>query len=268
MFIIEKDLCITCGTCVDACHTHALSISEDELAHDREKCSWCGHCLAVCPKDAIMIDGDGYDIEDVEEFNTLRRPTVQQIRRQVMMRRSVRTFNEEEVTEEELAYILESAKYAPTAKNAQDNMLMVVQDPENRSLLLEESMEIIQQIARDNEITKPGLSAFFRKMYSLYKDEEVDVLFHNAPIVIYIFSDNELDGAICACTMMQMVEAQQGLGACYLQMPADPFNVNSSLKKAYGIPEDKKCVIAIALGHTDEEYFCSVPRKEVPIIWK
>jgi len=267
MFILDQEQCIKCGTCVEACHNKALSIDE-ELKHDSDKCIWCGHCLAVCQRDAIMIDGDGYDIEDVEEFNMLTRPTVQQIRRQIMMRRSVRTFNEEEVTEAELAYILESAKYAPTAKNCQDNMLLVVMEPENRKKLLDESMEVIRQIGKDCAETMPGMSAFFMMKYKMYKEEGEDGLFYNAPVVIYVFSGNEADGAICASNMMQMVEAQQGLGACYLQLAADPFNKSEALRKAYDIPDDRKCVIAIALGHTDEEYFSSVPRKEVPIIWR
>ena len=267
MFIIDREECIKCGTCVQQCHFHALEIQED-LVHDKDKCIWCGHCLAVCPKDAIMIDGDGYDIEDVEEFNTLTRPTVQQIRRQIMMRRSVRTFNDDEVTETELAYILESAKYSPTAKNCQDNMLMVVREPQNRAQLLEKSMEVIADMGKACADTMPGLSAFFMMKYKMYKENGEDGLFYNAPVIIYVFSDSDLDGAICACTMMQLVAAQRGLGACYLQLAADPFNHSEELRKAYEIPDQKKAVIAIALGHTDEEYFSSVPRKEVPIIWK
>ena len=44
----------------------------------------------------------------------------------------------------------------------------------------------------------------------LYKENGEDGLFYNAPVIIYVFSDNILDGAICASTMMQMVEAQPG----------------------------------------------------------
>ena len=268
MFILDQEQCILCGTCTNACHNHALEIREDQLIHNSDKCNWCGHCLAVCPRDAIMIDGDGYDIEDVEEFNMLTRPTVQQIRRQIMMRRSVRSFNEEEVTEAELAYILEAAKYAPTAKNGQDNFLLVVNTEEGRAELLNKSMEVIARLGRECADTIPGLSAFFMMKYKMYKEAGEDGLFYQAPVVIYVFSDNDLDGAICADTMMQIIQAQSGLGACYLQLAADPFNKDAELQKAYHIPAGKKCVIAIALGHTDEEFFSSVPRKDVPIIWR
>ncbi|MBQ9030300.1 MAG: nitroreductase family protein [Parasporobacterium sp.] len=268
MYILDQEQCIGCGTCVAACHNKALELSENLPVHHADKCNWCGHCLAVCPRDAIMIDGDGYNIEDVEEFSLLTRPTVQQIRRQIMMRRSVRTFNEEEVTDAELAYILEAAKYAPTAKNGQGNRLLVITTKEGREELLARSMEIIEQIGRETADSAPGLSAFFMMKSKMYKELGEDGLFYQAPVIIYIFADSDIDGAICAATMMNMVEAQQGLGACYLQLAADPFNKCPDLKAAYEIPAEKKCVIAIALGHTDEEYFSSVPRKEVPITWK
>ncbi|MBQ6369272.1 MAG: nitroreductase family protein [Parasporobacterium sp.] len=268
MFILSEEQCITCGTCVEACHNKALQIIDGALVHDPDKCNWCGHCLALCPRDAIMIDGDGYDVEDVEEFNMLTRPTPQQIRRQIMMRRSIRRFNEEEVTDDELSYILEAAKYAPTAKNGQDNFLLVVGTEEGRKEILEDSMEIIGKAGRECAETMPGLSAFFMMKYKMYKENGEDGLFYNAPVVIYVFSDNLLDGAICASTMMQMVDAQPGLGACYLQLAADPFNKDPELKKKYGIPENKQCAIAFALGHTDEEFFSSVPRKEVPVVLK
>ena len=185
-----------------------------------------------------------------------------------MMRRSVRNFNEEEVTEKELEYILEAAKYSPTAKNCQDNFLLVIRNEEEKAKLLDKSMEQIAQAGREFAQTVPGLSAFFMMRYKMYKEGGIDGLFYGAPVIIYIFSGNDIDGAICACTMMQMVEAQKGLGACYLQLASDPFNRSEQLKEEYEIPEDKKCVIALAVGHTDEEFFCSVPRKEVPTIWR
>ena len=268
MFIYDNSECIQCGICVSACSTGALALNDGQVTHDPGKCNWCGHCLAVCPRDCIMIDGDGYNLDDVEEFTLLTRATPQQIRRQIMMRRSVRHFNNEEVTRQELGYILEAAKYSPTAKNCQDNLLMVVTSEEEKAKLLDRSMEVIAQAGRECADTIPGLSAFFMMRYKMYKEEDIDGLFYDAPVIVYVFSGSDIDGAICACTMMQMVEAQKGLGACYLQLVADPFNRSARLKAEYEIPEDKKCVIALAIGHTDEEFFSSVPRKEVPTVWR
>ena len=266
MFIIDQELCIQCDTCTHNCHQGAISIKDGELVHDSSRCNCCGHCLASCPRDAIQIDGDGYNIEDVEEFNMLTKATAKQIRREIMMRRSVRTFNEEELTDSEISYVLEAAKYAPTAKNCQGNALLVLTDPEKKAELLAESMEELKALADEWKEKAPGLSGFFAAKYKNYKEKGFDGLFYDAPCVIYVFSGSDIDGAICAASMMQMITAQN-LGGVYLQLAADPFNHNPELMKKYNIPEGRKCVIAIAFGHTDEEFFSSVPRKEIPTIY-
>ena len=72
MFFLEQERCIQCGTCVEECPNGCLTAEDTGVKHDSVKCMWCGHCLAVCPRDAIMIDGDGYNVEDVEEFQFFR----------------------------------------------------------------------------------------------------------------------------------------------------------------------------------------------------
>ena len=79
-----------------------------------------------------------------------------------------------------------------------------------------------------------------------------------------VFSDTDIDGAICAATMGQVIDSL-GLGFCYLRLAADPMNTET-LRKKYDIPEEKHCVIALTIGNTDTEYFCSVPRKDIPLL--
>ena len=38
------------------------------------------------------------------------------------------------------------------------------------------------------------------------------------------------------------------------------------LRQKYNIPDDLHCVLALAVGHYDAEYFCSVPRKDLPLL--
>ena len=90
MLTIEKDLCIQCGTCVNECFQDCLKLEDGELKYDESRCIFCGHCLSVCPRDVIMIDGDGYNVEEVEEFSFYENTPVQFVRRDIMMRRSVR----------------------------------------------------------------------------------------------------------------------------------------------------------------------------------
>ncbi len=264
MFIYDKEVCTGCGACVKECPCEAIKFEDEVLIHDKDRCMVCGHCLALCPCDAIMIDGDGYNVEDVEDFQFAKRASVAQVRRDIMMRRSVRHFNDTPVTEEELAKILDAGKYAPTAKNCQQNALLVLKDEEKIDQALEDCMGQLKVLAKDFAKDKPEVSAFFTKKYSEFKEDDVDGLFYGAPLVIFVFSNSDIDGAILAATMGQMIEALK-LGFCYVQLAAGPMNT-PELRKKYNIPEDKHCVLAMAIGNYDDNFFSSVPRKPLPLL--
>lgn len=264
MFIHDKEQCIQCSACVDECPNGCLKIEEEGLVHNPDRCMWCGHCLAVCPRDAIMIDGDGYDVEEVEEFQFFKKSTPDMVRRDIMMRRSVRHFNDTPVTDDEIHRIIEAAKYAPTAKNCQQNALMVLNDPEKIKEVLADEMDQIEIIGKGMQRENPGVSAFFLKKAADFRNEGKDGLFYNAPLVIFVFSNSDVDGSLCAAYMGQMIESL-GLGFCYLLLARDPMN-SEQMRAKYNIPEDKHCVLALAIGNYDAEYFCSVPRKDIPLL--
>ncbi|HPT23615.1 MAG TPA: 4Fe-4S binding protein [Anaerolineaceae bacterium] len=52
--ILEATKCDLCGTCVSACPTGALSISEERLVFSAPaECTYCATCEKVCPQQAI-----------------------------------------------------------------------------------------------------------------------------------------------------------------------------------------------------------------------
>lgn len=264
MFILDQELCIQCGTCVDECPNGCLKLEDDTIKHDPARCMWCGHCLAVCPRDAIMIDGDGYNVEEVEEFQFFKKSTPDMVRRDIMMRRSVRHFNDTPVTEDEINRIIEAAKYAPTAKNVQHNALMVKNDPEEIAELRKDLFEQLGVIGKGMMRDMPDVAAFFLMKCSQFENEGKDGLFYDAPLVIGVFSDSDVDGSLCAAYMGQVIESL-GLGFTYLLLPVSAMNT-PQLREKYNIPEDRKCVLFLTIGNYDAEYFCSVPRKDLPLL--
>ena len=257
MLSIDNERCIQCGTCVDECTTGALKNEDGMIRHDPSKCMWCGHCLAVCPRDCIIIDGDGYDCEEVEEISFGKAPTAAQIRNMILIRRSIRAYDDEPVTEDELGNILEAGKYSPTARNRQGNAFVAVTE-EMTGELAQDTVKAFRRLAAQG---KPDerFAGMANGLCDAFENEGLDKIYFSAPLVIFVFADSEIDGAICATNMGWMAQAQQ-LGYCFARIPIAAFN-DPEFSAKWKAPEGKKPVIALLIGNPANEYFCSVPRK-------
>ena len=258
MLSINQDKCIQCGACVEDCHKGALTIEGETVIHDAEKCMWCGHCLAVCPRDCIIIDGDGYNCEEVEDLGFAKAPNKFQIRNMILGRRSVRKFTDTEVTEEELAMIMEAAKYSPTGMNRQGNSFVIVNDEAVKELACD-SIAAMRRLLTGGQVDGlliPGVQDICDK----YDADGIDGLYYGAPVVIFVFADTDVDGAIAATNMGWMAQAQQ-LGYCFARFPMQAF-ADGEFAAKWKAPEGKKPVIALLIGNAEPEYFCSVPRKD------
>ena len=54
--MVDKSLCIGCGSCASVCPVDAISFDEEGKAViDKEICIKCGACQAICPVGAINI---------------------------------------------------------------------------------------------------------------------------------------------------------------------------------------------------------------------
>jgi len=60
--IIDSELCVGCGTCIDRCPVDAIAV-DDVAIVDRSRCLGCGLCASVCPEEAITL----LPREDIEE---------------------------------------------------------------------------------------------------------------------------------------------------------------------------------------------------------
>ena len=264
MFIYDQSRCIGCGTCAQICHNRAISIEDGAVVHNDDLCCMCGHCLAVCPRDCIMIDGDGYSTDDVEDLGFASKPSSIQLRNLILSRRSVRSFNDMEVTDEEIDKIIEAARYAPTSWNRQDNAFLVVKDTGYREKLLNDTLAALERL--DGLLTEqmPEYAAIYRNIAAMYRETGYDRLFYKAPVVIYIFSEDEANGNIAAAHMNLMAETLQ-LGMCMARLPVRAF-LDEEFRREWCAPENKTCVLALLLGNTDNQYFSSVPRKQPLVI--
>jgi ferredoxin len=54
--VVDAELCIGCGDCVERCQFGALSVPDDLCTVDYARCVGCGLCVTVCPVEALHLE--------------------------------------------------------------------------------------------------------------------------------------------------------------------------------------------------------------------
>jgi electron transport complex protein RnfB len=54
--VVDAEVCIACGDCVERCQFGALSVPDEMCAVDEVRCVGCGVCATVCPTDALHLE--------------------------------------------------------------------------------------------------------------------------------------------------------------------------------------------------------------------
>ena len=55
--VVNREECVSCGTCVEECPEEAFSLDVEEIAVlNKEKCTECKTCVEACPSEAISME--------------------------------------------------------------------------------------------------------------------------------------------------------------------------------------------------------------------
>lgn len=54
MYLVIKEKCTGCGTCVDVCPSSAITLVDKIAVINQAECAECGSCEAECPAEAII----------------------------------------------------------------------------------------------------------------------------------------------------------------------------------------------------------------------
>ena len=53
--VVDEDLCVICGDCLERCQFNALELGDTALMIDSGNCVGCGLCVPACPEDALVL---------------------------------------------------------------------------------------------------------------------------------------------------------------------------------------------------------------------
>lgn len=285
MMTVNTEKCIGCGQCVKDCFPNDIKIiQESDLQKDKpelqvkkawignETCMKCGHCIAVCPVNAITTDE--YDMGDVKEYHKESFSiSPQQLLNFIQFRRSVRQFTKEPVAKEVFQQIIEAGRFTQTGINAQDVSYIVITEELNRlrELVLTTLNAMGSHILETEKENQRLLryAGIWTRMYATYQEnpEKGDRLFFQAPGVILVTANSQINGALASSNMELMANAL-GLGTFFSGFFAAAAAQNPEILKFAGIPEGKEIVSCMVIGHPAVRYRRTVPRKSPDIVWK
>ncbi|MBO5544207.1 MAG: nitroreductase family protein [Oscillospiraceae bacterium] len=262
MVIINQERCIGCARCKDDCLAKAICLAggKAEIIKD---CFHCGHCVAVCPTEAVRIEGEGYDMHDVEPTGDGFGITPEAMLHAIKTRRSVRQFKRECPSMEELHMLLEAGRFSPTASNAQNVSYLV----------FTRETEILRDLAMREMRSLQGDEAAFYRVFpppmslSRVSFEDDDFLFKGAPAVILTLSPHAVNAAIASCNM-EMQAAAMGLGVLYVGFFTRLAENCPALRDYLALRQEDHVVTCLAVGYPDVRYLRTPPRKKAKAQWR
>lgn len=172
----------------------------------------------------------------------------------ILNRRSVRVYAEDQIKKEDLDLILKSGLFSPSACNSQPWHFTVVQDERLIKALSDESKK--ELLKCDDE--------YFKKM----GENEKYNIFYNAPTIIIISGEKEslVPQTDCAAATQNMMLAAESLniGSCWIGLVTYLFESDraSEYIQALKIPQGYQPYYAITLGYKKFPNPSPQPRRE------
>jgi len=282
---IDEKECTNCGLCVKDCSSGCLQPGNQRPIPARpEWCTLCSHCVAICPQDAVEHGGLGGG-----HLRPIKRDKLdpESYREVVISRRSVRWYQPEPVSWQEVQELLEVARYSPTASNTMDVGYSVVLD---RSLIRATGLGIFSLGARIKRFldTLPGrlLRRLFRASATMQilerygariqhfqgvVDQGRDPICYDAPVLILIHGPQNgrfvrENCAIAGANLVNYAHAK-GYGACYLGLVVLALDWDKKLRIRLGVPPGRRACLALVLGRPGHRYRNPVLRPPAEVNW-
>jgi nitroreductase len=170
------------------------------------------------------------------------------IMRNILSRRSVRRFTNQQASEADLADILTAAQYAPCGSNSQFWHFFVIQNEG----ILEEFNQLVRNAFAERVVDENTYVSIRGGKEAARMD---DYSFHyHAPTLVIVTNRKAYPNAMadCACALenMQLAAHSVGLGSCWINQLTwfgEEPAIRSVLDRL-GVPDDEKVFGSLAIG--------------------
>ncbi|MGE4469079.1 MAG: nitroreductase family protein [Desulfovibrio sp.] len=261
LILIDREKCNRDCICELECPFDLIYYGEDGYPRLRraakKHCIACGHCVSVCPSQAL--DLKMLRLEHCTPIDRKIQPTPEQVAQFLKSRRSIRTFKKKPVRREDLEWMLDVARYAPSAHNLQPVRWIMI----NHRETIDRLTGCVVDWMADMKLF-PGVVRAWRENHD-------DKVLRHAPhlAVAYAPENGESPSADCsiACTYLELAGHSLGVGACWAGFLVTAVEYTQSINEVLGIPEGHRIYGALMLGYTKFRYYMIPDRNPVQVDW-
>jgi nitroreductase len=160
----------------------------------------------------------------------------------VMKRKSIRSYQDKEVTADDIAKVIKAGQWAP---NAGAYTMSVLRNKDLMGRINEKTLEAMLASGSDFLVERASLPGYM----PLY----------GGPVVVLLSgpADMPITQLNCAVAVENMLlqATELGLGSCFLRSPCYALNnpANAAMAREAGIPEGSQMECGLVFGYTDDE---------------
>lgn len=175
-------------------------------------------------------------------------------------RRSIRKYQERQISRADMETILEAGTYAPNAGGGQRSMIVGVRDA-----------ALAERIGRMNltRFDRSRLAGSFvsKEQPSNIDDPAITNGFYGAPAVCVVFAQKNflysVPDAFCCAENMVLMATELGIASCIVARGEETFDseAGAELLRAWGVPEHYTARCFVLLGYVNGDYPGEKPRR-------
>jgi nitroreductase/NAD-dependent dihydropyrimidine dehydrogenase PreA subunit len=269
---IEETKCKRDGICAAECPAGIITQKDDasipQVADaDGAICLVCGHCVVVCPHGALSVTG--VDIADCPKIEKDLGLSWDQTGQFLRSRRSIRLFKDKAVDREILTQLIEMARYAPTAANAQNLQWTVIEGRDKLEPLSQRTINWMERVIEAHPDS--FVAGYFRPAVARWSTG-YDVVLRTAQTLIVPSapkeSPNGLVDVSIALAYLELAALPLGVGTCWAGLLRGAMLAMPELVEKMGLPEGHTWFFPMMIGYPKFKYH-RLPERRAPVIrWK
>jgi nitroreductase len=183
-------------------------------------------------------------------------PILNEVLKNIFARRSVRSYDGRQVSEDILREVLKAGTYAPNGMNAQALKFVVIENKERIDRYSDMGKELFIAGITANRPQGSPLPENLQGLVKTLSNPSYNIFYH-APVAVFVFAApsalTPLEDASLAVENMFLYARSLGIGSCWIGF-ANSLAHSEEFLKECKVPSDHKLVAQFILGYPKGEF--------------